>query len=1008
VTLTQPADGASVTTPTPAFGGTAGSASGDTATVTVKLYVGSAASGTPVQTLTATRGADNSYSVTAAHLDPGTYTAQAEQRDGAGNTGLSAPSTFAVKTIVVSLTFNDGSASQYTYARPALRAHNMNATFYVASGWIGTLGGYMSWNQLDTLYRDGNEIGGMTTDHVELTDPTKDFDYKKQQVCGDHDRLAQHGYDPKSFAYPGAAVNFTFPDGTTAEQLVASCGYLSGRSIGGLSTTGKTAENVPPADPFWLSTPSLDNSGITLQALEDTVTAAAGQGGWVPIAFNALCDQGDANYSSCMNTYQAIDAGVFSQFLDWLQASGQPGGAPAGIDVRTIRQVMNTPSQPPLSANPTIVSLTFNDAIANQYTYARPALLAHNMNGTFYVPSGWVSNLTGYMSWGQLDTLYRDGNEIGGMGSEHLDLTDPTKDFAYKKQEVCGERDRLVGLGYDPKSFAYPAAAVNFTFPDGSTVEQLVASCGYLSGRSIGGLSIAGKTAERLPPADAFWLSTMGMSNSAITLQALKDAVTAAAEQGGGWVPIAFNGFCHQGDANYSSCISSTNQPIDDAVFSQFLDWLQAAGQPGGAPAGVQVQTVRKTMGSPLQPPLPTRPTVVSITFDDGAASQYDVRSMLASHGMHGTFYINSGKVGSDATYMTWSQIQDLYADGNEIGGHTVLHSNLAQVDANEATREICYDRKALLGRGYPVSDLAYPYGAYNANVESIAQACGYNSARTTGTFTAMCPFTCAEPIPAKDAFATRIISVGTEDAATLEQRVVNAEQNGGGWVQLLFHEVCDGCDADATPPATLATFLDWLQPRAAAGTTVQTVQQVVGGTVKPSVSGPPIPPAIGTANGLSNASLEQDTNGDGVPDCFDTESYGAEKATWTRTTDAHTGSFAERVDVTDYTNGANKLNVSQDLGFCTPTVQSGHTYRVSAWYKSTAPVNFVIERRNSTSWVYSFWRETTTFAATSTWQLATFTTPQVPNGVNGLTFGLSLAGNGSLTVDDISIVRVS
>ena len=39
--------------------------------------------------------------------------------------------------------------------------------------------------------------------------------------------------------------------------------------------------------------------------------------------------------------------------------------------------------------------------------------------------------------------------------------------------------------------------------------------------------------------------------------------------------------------------------------------------------------------------------TVVSLTFDDGSASQYSTLSMLSAHGMNGTYYINSGLVGS-------------------------------------------------------------------------------------------------------------------------------------------------------------------------------------------------------------------------------------------------------------------------------------------------------------------------------------------------------------------------
>src|SRR5215831_14257462 len=43
--------------------------------------------------------------------------------------------------------------------------------------------------------------------------------------------------------------------------------------------------------------------------------------------------------------------------------------------------------------------------------------------------------------------------------------------------------------------------------------------------------------------------------------------------------------------------------------------------------------------------------------------------------------------------------------------------------------------------------------------------------------------------------------------------------------------------------------------------------------------------------------------------------------------------------------------------------------------------------------------------AAASTWTQATFTTPAVPAGANGVSFGLALIANGSLTTDDYSLV---
>ena len=103
VTLAIPADGALTNDGTPDLSGAAGNAGGDSSTVTVRIYAGSSATGSPVQTLTPTRSG-TSWSTTASTLTSGTYTAQASQSDVGGNSGSTAPHTFTVDTIAPTAT----------------------------------------------------------------------------------------------------------------------------------------------------------------------------------------------------------------------------------------------------------------------------------------------------------------------------------------------------------------------------------------------------------------------------------------------------------------------------------------------------------------------------------------------------------------------------------------------------------------------------------------------------------------------------------------------------------------------------------------------------------------------------------------------------------------------------------------------------------------------------------------------------------------------------------------
>jgi peptidoglycan/xylan/chitin deacetylase (PgdA/CDA1 family) len=125
-----------------------------------------------------------------------------------------------------------------------------------------------------------------------------------------------------------------------------------------------------------------------------------------------------------------------------------------------------------------------------------------------------------------------------------------------------------------------------------------------------------------------------------------------------------------------------------------------------------------------------TPKTIVSLTFDDSDEDQYtNALPALQAYGMHGTFYAISGYIGVNSGYMTVPQLQAIYNAGNEIGGHTVLHPNLTQVSTDEATREICDSRDTLLNWGFPVTDFAYPYSAYNSATEGIVKQCGYHLA---------------------------------------------------------------------------------------------------------------------------------------------------------------------------------------------------------------------------------------------------------------------------------------
>jgi peptidoglycan/xylan/chitin deacetylase (PgdA/CDA1 family) len=232
-----------------------------------------------------------------------------------------------------------------------------------------------------------------------------------------------------------------------------------------------------------------------------------------------------------------------------------------------------------------------------------------------------------------------------------------------------------------------------------------------------------------------------------------------------------------------------------------------------------------------------TASTVVTIGFDDGTVEQLDALPILQAHGMAATFFVNTGAIG-DGEHLTWADLHTLYSAGNEIAGHTLHHANLAPLTTAEARQEVCTDRNTLIDNGFPATSFAYPFGSFDSGIEQVVQACGYNSGRGVAGISKNGPY--AETIPPLDPYGTRTPPNPKKATklSTLELYVQNAEANGGGWVQFVFHRLCEQCGAYAITPAKFTALLDFLEGEVAAGrVTVQTTTQVIGGPVRPPVT---------------------------------------------------------------------------------------------------------------------------------------------------------------------------
>jgi peptidoglycan/xylan/chitin deacetylase (PgdA/CDA1 family) len=264
--------------------------------------------------------------------------------------------------------------------------------------------------------------------------------------------------------------------------------------------------------------------------------------------------------------------------------------APGGEARSTLLSANGEEQQQPLHPHRLIVSLTFDDGSSDQYAL-RSILLEHSMRATFYVSSGAVGT-PGYMSWDQLAELAGDGNEIGGHTVDHVKLT--TLSASEAKRQVADDRQALMRHGFTVTDFAYPHGDHN------TSVEAIVQECGYSSARRAWGLSQIDKTcpncdrwypdvAESSPPVNPYAIRTIGLS-ARNTVAELKNLVTRAERNGGGWVTLVFHhiGYSYDSDnGNFASLL----------LLRPFLEWLERR-----ADRGTRVLTVRDALAEVVGP----------------------------------------------------------------------------------------------------------------------------------------------------------------------------------------------------------------------------------------------------------------------------------------------------------------------------------------------------------------------------------------------------------------------
>jgi peptidoglycan/xylan/chitin deacetylase (PgdA/CDA1 family) len=403
----------------------------------------------------------------------------------------------------------------------------------------------------------------------------------------------------------------------------------------------------------------------------------------------------------------------------------------------------------------------------------------------------------------------------------------------------------------------------------------------------------------------------------------------------------------------------------------------------------------------------------VAFTFDDGP-DKYTPQVMQALQALNlkGTFFVLGDKIAANP-----QMIAAEAANGFTIGNHTWDHASWTGASAGTApltdqqiADELTQASQAIVAAGGPQPTLYRPpYGDVNSYDDLLARNLGYRIVMPWGT-------------PSGNIVDSRDWT-GISPAEIASDVINGYTLNGNSYSGIKADSIVSMHDGDDSAPnmiAALQQIVDYMNTQHLCSTA--TIRQDATGGYVPV----PAPPEPTSGNLVKNPSLEQlpsPNTAASEPVCFQQAgaSTAGNTAAWSLTSNAHSGSVAEQVNVTSWTGGDRKLVVSQraSQASCLASVSTGSTLSMWVWYSgswsytgsSPTKVSIVTYYRTGSGtvadpYVWHTWQASPLFppTPTGTWNLAYLTSAPVPAGANAVSFGMAIAGVGTLATDDYAM----
>ncbi len=246
------------------------------------------------------------------------------------------------KAAAVSLTFDDGYASQLTLVVPQLDSHGVKGTFFIITNDATTNGLWDSWRAVAAA---GHEIGSHTLDHPYLTQLSAsavDTELKQSQAVINAQITSQKCI---TFAYP-------YGDQNSTVQAAAAKYYLAARGV-------TWDVNYAPY-PFYLLEARGDDPSSTVSGMTATVDQAISAGAWMISYMHDLAGQ----------YYGVWTPSMLGSYLDalmtrnvWIAPMGAVVKFTRERDSSTLSVVSSTSSQIVLNLHDTLDNTVYNQPL---------------------------------------------------------------------------------------------------------------------------------------------------------------------------------------------------------------------------------------------------------------------------------------------------------------------------------------------------------------------------------------------------------------------------------------------------------------------------------------------------------------------------------------------------------------------------------------------------------------------------------------------------------------------